>query len=89
MRDVNRIDNFLSKFGKAWKTLPDWRFGQLIVAFTEWHGSDIFYMEDEDFFEHFEEFIGEYTPNNETAASPTEEAINRMIAELEELKKLL
>lgn len=89
MRDVNRIDNFLSKFGKAWKTLPDWRFGQLIINFIDWCGGDIFYIEDEDFFEDFEEFIGEYLVDNEAAASPKEEAINRMIAELEELKKLL
>ena len=31
MRDPERIDPFLEKLGAFWKTVPDWRFGQLIM----------------------------------------------------------
>ena len=31
MRDPNRIDPFLEKLGELWKTVPNWRFGQLIM----------------------------------------------------------
>lgn len=46
MRDPNRIDRFLSVLGEAWKSVPDWRFFQLICNLQRRRGSDCFYMDD-------------------------------------------
>lgn len=55
MRDPNRIDRFLSVLGEAWKSVPDWRFFQLICILQRRGGSDCFYMEDDE----VEQFIVE------------------------------
>lgn len=31
MRDPMRIDKFCQRLAAVWKTVPDWRFGQLMV----------------------------------------------------------
>lgn len=48
MRDPNRIDRFLNVLGEAWKSVPDWRFFQLVCNLQKIKNSDCFYMEDED-----------------------------------------
>lgn len=52
MRDPNRIDKFCDKLKEIWKTVPDWRFGQLmcnaIREVTTKTGRDVFFVEDED-----------------------------------------
>lgn len=58
MRDINRIDNFLEQLGKVWKeNFPDWRFMQLICNLQSFCGSDMFYMEEDRFLEHLNNFI--------------------------------
>lgn len=56
MRDKNRIDPFLEKLGEAWKKVPDWRFGQLIVNVL---GEDPFYIEDDKVIEQFKKYFKE------------------------------
>jgi len=58
MRRAERIDEFLKEFGKLWKIVPDWRFGQLIVNFQRWYGRDIFFMEEDKALRLLKEFFG-------------------------------
>ena len=58
MRDINRISMLCNAIACQWiNYFPDWRFGQLIVNFLSWLGKDPFYMEDEDFYEKFTQFV--------------------------------
>lgn len=58
MRDVDRIDTFTNHLGKLWRTyFPDWRFAQLMSNFYSFWGQDLFYKEEEEFMEKFEEFV--------------------------------
>lgn len=58
MKDIKRIDTFCNDFASLWKTVPDWRFGQLIVNFLSWYGNDVFYLEEKEFLEKFSAFLG-------------------------------
>ena len=54
MRDINRIDKFLEKFGELWKeNVPDWRFMQLICNLQSAYGSDLFYIEEDKLLEKY------------------------------------
>lgn len=55
MRNPDRIDKFLEKFGKYWKEVPDWRFMQLIVNLP--FKKDPFFMEEEETLALLEEFF--------------------------------
>lgn len=58
MRDPNRIFPMMNKMAAIWQEkVPDWRFAQLMMNFLGWLGRDPFYMEDEEFFKKFEEFL--------------------------------
>lgn len=57
MRDINRIDTICAKIAEIWKTVPDWRFMQLLVNFQEAIGTDGFYLEDDRFIKLFNEFV--------------------------------
>ena len=61
MRDPNRIDPFMERLAWIWKNnCPDWRFGQLMSnaeRVMKTHGTDIFYMEDDELLEYFEEWF--------------------------------
>ena len=63
MRDPERIDLFLKKFGELWKEVPDWRFGQLVdnvMDFAEHEGApNIFYIEEDDFQYYMDRFFKE------------------------------
>lgn len=48
MRDPKRIDAFCNELKEIWGKLPDWRFFQLIGNYARYHGSDCFYVEDND-----------------------------------------
>ena len=48
MRDIGRIDNFLKVVGDCWKTVPDWRFGQLMVNFLGQLPRDPFFYEEDE-----------------------------------------
>ena len=45
MRDPKRIHKFCEELERVWSTVPDWRFGQLVVNAL---GVDPFYIEDDD-----------------------------------------
>lgn len=48
MRDPKRIRAFLDVVAHTWERVPDYRFGQLIVALKEYWGlDDIFFPEEE------------------------------------------
>lgn len=48
MRDINRIDSFLTELGEVWKKYPDLRFGQLMFNFFSEFG-DPFHLEEDEF----------------------------------------
>lgn len=61
VRDLNRIDNFVDKFANLWKgTVPDWRFGQLVMNFFGWvshtKGIDPFFPEEDRMLTYFKEY---------------------------------
>jgi hypothetical protein len=62
MRDFNRIALYTEQLRKQWERVPDWRFGQLIAntlgnVLVEANCSDIFILEDDEFFEAFEKVM--------------------------------
>lgn len=62
MRDANRLDNIYNNLKELHKyTVPDWRFGQLMLNFMGWYYNkykkDIFYIEDDKIVKVFREFI--------------------------------
>lgn len=61
MRDKNRIWEFTNEFSGLWmKTVPDWRFGQLVMNFFGWishtKGIDPFFPEENRMITYFEEY---------------------------------
>ena len=56
MRDINGIEPFCTDLAKVWKDNPDMRFSQLIVNLMGSYGSDMYYVEDEDFMNILKEF---------------------------------
>lgn len=64
MRDPNRIDGFLTEFGRLWKdNCSDWRFGQLCSNFFAWllqeKGRDCFFPEEDKILGYLREYFGE------------------------------
>lgn len=56
MRDPNRLDSLYAKLLELHTVYcPDLRFGQFIIILQSLHGTDLFYLEDED----MEKFIEE------------------------------
>lgn len=68
MRDPNRIDKFCGRLSRAWKNVPDWRFGQLmsnlLSEYYEQTKRDPFFPEDDEFIEFIEKFTASNTPYN-------------------------
>ena len=68
-RDTKRIQPFCNRLAKVWEKLPDLRFGQLMVNlirdYEAEHGSDIFFLEEDETAEIIEAYCerlsGEYT----------------------------
>ena len=61
MRDPNRIKPYCDTLATIWGIVPDWRLGQLMInaiyAYTNEHGHDPFYIEDEDFLMYLYDFV--------------------------------
>ena len=60
MRDPKRIDEFCKRLKAAWSTVPDWRFGQLMMnALGEMAntGRDPFFPEDDEMIEWIEQYL--------------------------------
>lgn len=61
MRKPDRCIPMMLEMGALWKTrVPDWRFGQLLSNFASSLGTDIFYIEDDEFMKKFEDYINKY-----------------------------
>ena len=56
MRDPKRLDSFYDRMKELHKTVPDWRFGQLIYNFIRDIG-DPFYIEDDKMISLLEEWL--------------------------------
>ena len=73
MRDPKRIDVYIEKLRAAWKTFPDLRFWQLLSSVVGVmmarlnNKSDVFYIEDEEFFKAFDEVTKELLGQQEQA----------------------
>ena len=60
MRDINRIDIFLSKLKEVWVQYPDLRFWQVINLLSlpdEYKNRDPFFFEEEDWIKIFDNTI--------------------------------
>lgn len=55
MRDQNRIDTILETISKYWKTVPDWRLGQLISNIID--TDKLYYIEDDELIKLLEEYF--------------------------------
>lgn len=62
-RKVERIDGFLSRLGAIWKTVPDWRFGQLMCNLLGAGRTDPFFIEDTELFDAMEGRLAELVGN--------------------------
>lgn len=69
MRDPDRIDQFCNRLKSIWRCVPDWRFGQLMSnmlgAFVDETGRDIFFPEDDEMMEFFIKYIGKFFPEDD------------------------
>lgn len=63
MRDINRIDKFLKVLGDCWKTVPDWRFGQLMVNLFDTLDRDPFFYEEDEMEQQLLKFFEPYNEN--------------------------
>lgn len=64
MRDRMRIPMVLQLIERYWLQVPDWRFGQLIENIKTFVGvEDLFFMEDDELMQIFEDFFDTYTKN--------------------------
>lgn len=65
MRDSNRIYTCSNRLAEIWSKVPDWRLSQMMInalaMYQNRHGTDAFYMEDEEFLDFLEDFIDHYT----------------------------
>ena len=50
-RNINRIDGYIARLEAIWKTVPDWRFGQLMCNLLGATGKDPFFVEDDELFD--------------------------------------
>ena len=58
MRDPKRISQMMNLIQRGWKTVPDWRFGQLIENLSRYIGvDDLFYIEDDKMMKVIAEFF--------------------------------
>ena len=61
MRDSKRIFDVTATLATGWLYCPDLRFMQLIENFKAWYQKDVFYLEDDEFLEAFQQYIIENT----------------------------
>lgn len=65
MRDPTRIDKFCTKLASYWKSVPDWRFGQLIL--NVWGQQkkirDPFFIEDDEMAQLFDQCFETWVPH--------------------------
>lgn len=57
MRDPKRIQAFCNRLARAWETVPDLRFGQIVALIQSDGCGDGFYDEDDEMIERIERDI--------------------------------
>ena len=61
MKNPDRIKPYCDTLASIWGVVPDWRLSQLMInaiyAYTNEHGHDPFYMEDEEFLNFIFKFV--------------------------------
>ena len=60
MRDPKRIDKFCDRLKAVWHTVPDWRFGQLMINILgdmKASGRDPFFPEDDEMIKYLESYF--------------------------------
>jgi len=57
--NASRIDRYCARLAALWKTVPDWRFGQLMCNLLGAAGVDPFFPEDEELFTAMEHEMSE------------------------------
>lgn len=60
MRDPKRIDDFCNRLKTVWHTVPDWRFGQLMINVLgdmQASGRDPFFPEDDEMIKYLEGYF--------------------------------
>ena len=57
MRDPKRIQAFCNRLARCWETVPDWRFGQLIVNVFGALDKDPWFPEDDKMIEFIEGYF--------------------------------
>ena len=65
MRSKDRIKPFCDRLADAWKKVPDWRFGQLmmnVLGSMSAKGRDPFFPEDDEMIEFIEKYVKENSP---------------------------
>ena len=65
MRKTERIDEFCGRLANAWKRVPDWRFGQLmmnVLGEMAHSGRDPFFPEEDEMIEYIEKYVGMTSP---------------------------
>lgn len=62
MRDPNRIQKFCNRLAQAWRNVPDWRFGQLMVNALGEMDVDPFFPEDDKMIEYLEKYTATHSP---------------------------
>lgn len=63
MRDVNRIQTFCNRLANAWRNVPDWRFGQLMMnclGEMARSGRDPFFPEDDEMIKFIEQYVASH-----------------------------
>ncbi len=75
MRDEKRIDEFCQRLAIAWKHVPDWRFGQLIMNVLgemAHAGRDPFFPEEKEMIEFSEQYVKNVAPGEFAHNHPVE-----------------
>ena len=74
IRDPNRIKSFCDYLATVWETyFPDWRFGQLIENIIDWENTSPFYLEESDWIDLINRFVGEFGASSYTTGVITNE----------------
>lgn len=67
MRDPKRIEGYCRRLANIWRTVPDWRFGQLMCNMLGEvaQSVDPFFPEDEELFERMEQLMTRSSTKND------------------------
>lgn len=76
MRNPDRIQSFCNRLANAWRRVPDWRFGQLMMnclGEMSAAGRDPFFPEEDEMINFIEKYVGEVAPGEFAHNHPFED----------------